>query len=335
MPTRGAILCVQKANAGTDGAMRTISVDKMRSYLGKSISSMNRNKLNGLLAEVEFRSYLSSLGYSDRVSPGGWIFRSQGEGNFGHHTAVIFPENIQPETDYSSRPPFPEPHDGLHSICNVFHSVGIKSYYAASKVEVMDDPLSIDWYLKQLGVPTSQPWNKFPEPVEGFNNRARKYSFLRYRSDVSDVPEVAISEEFTKEHLRVTFQTALLCEVSDVDGILWGNQRTYPIEIKEKTAGHDKKRGHYFGLDFGPFVKLAFYAAKRGNLHSIFVVREIDDPTSRNLVDWWYIPFEHLAMFASWTFLGGGTAMTGGRSATTLIPKSEFRRLTASELSSL
>jgi len=77
-----------------------------------------------------------------------------------------------------------------------------------------------------------------------------------------------------------------MSEMSDVDGIFWGNQYTYPIEIKEKTTANDNKVGDFFGLDLGPFVKLAFYAAKRGNLHSIFVVREIDNPTTRNLVGW-------------------------------------------------
>jgi len=41
----------------------------------------------------------------------------------------------------------------------------------------------------------------------------------------------------------------------------------------------------------GGAFKLVFYAAKRGNLHSIFIVREIDSAESRNLVGWWMITF--------------------------------------------
>lgn len=83
----------------------------------------------------------------------------------------------------------------------------------------------------------------------------------------------------------------------------------YPVEVKEKTPAHDRRLGQYFGLDIGPFVKLAFYAARRGNLHLIFVVREIDHEAQRNLVEWWHITFEQLAQYASWVFSGGGRSM--------------------------
>jgi hypothetical protein len=65
-------------------------------------------------------------------------------------------------------------------------------------------------------------------------------------------------------------------------------------------------------LDVGPFVKLAHYAARRGNLHSLFVVREIADLETRELVNWWFITFHELARFASWTPLAGGPGMGGG-----------------------
>ena len=93
--------------------------------------------------------------------------------------------------------------------------------------------------------------------------------------------------------------------------------------------------GDYFGLDLGPFVKLAFYAAKRGNLHSIFVVREIDDPVKRNLVTWWYIKFDQLAQYASWVPQGGGTNMQGSQSTVVRIPKAEFHELNKNALNQL
>jgi len=133
----------------------------------------------------------------------------------------------------------------------------------------------------------------------------------------------------------VTFQSRLLCEISDVDGIFWGQQFTYPLEIKEKTAGSDRRMGEYFGLDLGPFVKLAFYVAKRGNLHSIFIVREIDSVESRQLVNWWFITFDQLARFASWNPQAGGTSMTGGASTVVRIPKAEFTTLDRAALAAL
>lgn len=126
-----------------------------------------------------------------------------------------------------------------------------------------------------------------------------------------------------------------MAEVSDIDGILWGEQYTYPIEIKEKTPGNDSKLGDYFGLDVGPFVKLAFYAAKKGNLHSLFIVREIDNEATRGLVAWWFITFDKMAQYASWVTTGGGTTMLGGSSTVVKIPKSKFTKLDASSLSKL
>jgi hypothetical protein len=93
--------------------------------------------------------------------------------------------------------------------------------------------------------------------------------------------------------------------------------------------------GPFFGLDVGPFVKLAFYAAKRGNLHSLFVVREIDNVDERNLVDWWFITFDELAQLASWVQQGGGRGMGGGLAAVVRVPKCEFHRLTAEALNAL
>jgi len=144
-----------------------------------------------------------------------------------------------------------------------------------------------------------------------------------------------VGEEFSKEHLRVTFQDRFISELVDIDGIFWGERYTYPIEIKEKTQAQSPNLGSYFGLDLGPFVKLAFYAARRGNLRSLFIVREIDTVEDRNLVNWWYITFEDLASFASWQPMSGGTSMTGGSSTVVQIPKERFSSLNNENLSKL
>jgi hypothetical protein len=123
--------------------------------------------------------------------------------------------------------------------------------------------------------------------------------------------------------------------MSDIDGIFSGQRHTYPIEIKKKTPAPSLDLGRFFGLDVGPFVKLAFYAAKRGNLHSLYVVREIDNEQDRNLVQWWFIKFDHLAEFASWVPQPGGRNMQGGLSSVVRVPRSEFQPLTAETLNAL
>jgi hypothetical protein len=306
----------------------------MRTYLGTSIPSLNANKLRGLLAEVDFRSYLETLGYGDRVSRGGWIARVVGPGEFGRHTAVFFPETVRPRRAYNAgrEPPTAL---GLHTIAATFHQSGVHAYFCAAEVGTANDPRSLSWKAVQLGLPTSQPYRDFPAAIPEFTLRTRAYNFLTNTTDTTAIPNDAIPEEFSKEHLRVTFQTHFMQEMSDVDGIFWGQQHTYPVEVKEKTPAASSKLGPCFGLDLGPFVKLAFYAAKRGNLHSLFVVREIDDETARNVVQWWVITFDRLAQFASWNPRGGGTSMTGMASTTVLVPRSAFTPLDAATLEAL
>ena len=308
----------------------------MRQFLVKSISSMNANKLNGLLAEVDLRNYLLQIGFGGQVSPGGWIARKVGAGNFGHETVVLFPEVMITGTDYSPTRQLPNPSHGLHTICSTFHQAGIHAYFCAATLDHDDDVTSLAWKAVQLGLPTQQQFATFPSCLQPFfSQRSKKYSFLRYDTNTAQIPVGSVSEEFSKEHLRVSFQNSFMAEVSDVDGIFWGQQFTYPLEIKEKTPAEDKKLGQYFGLDIGPFVKLAFYAAKRGNLHSLFIVREIDNVQARQLVKWWYITYDELAQYASWVFSSGGKNMQGGRSSVVKIPKSEFKPLDAANLARL
>lgn len=317
--------------------MATLSIKSMREYLRKSISSLNDNKINGLKAEVELRLYLSSLGYNDRVSPGGWIAREDGPKQFGNHTAVFFPEPIDPKTDYGKGRNLPTPHTGLHTICSTFHQSGVAAFSCAAVVSRKNDPQSLNWKAIELGVPNPTNYQSFPSCLSGmFRPRPRKYNYLRYdATKVTGIPENAVPDEFSKEHLRISFSDQFMSEIVDVDGIFWGKQYTYPIEIKEKTAASSPKCGDYFGLDVGPFTKLAFYAAKKGNLKSLFVVREIDDVNTRHLLNWWFIEFEQLAQFASWQPMGGGTNMKGGGSTVVMIPKKEFRILDENTIGSL
>ncbi len=317
--------------------MTALSIPAMQGYLRRSISSLNQNKRHGLLAEISLRDHLGRLGFQDRTSPGGWIVRQEGQGIFGHTTAVFFPETVQPGVAYSPDRELPQPTLGLHTICSTFHQSGIASFYCAATVDNEDDASTLHWHSVQLGLPAAQPYIPFLDAAAALNfrRRERPYNFLRYKTETDGIPGGAVPEEFSKEHLRVTFQTGFFSEISDIDGILWGQQHTYPLEIKEKTPAPSRDMGPYFGLDVGPFVKLAFYAAKRGNLHSIFVVREIDSPETRNLVNWWFITFDHMAQFASWVQQSGGTSMTGGRSSVVRIPKAEFQELNAATLAVL
>lgn len=319
--------------------MAILTLGDMRAYLRKSLASgkgktVNKNKINGLLAEIAFRRYITDLGFANQVSPGGWIVRTKGPGIFGQRTIVFFPETILPGVEY--RPGRePVPNQALHTICATFHQLGIHSYYCIPSIQDPEDVQSLEWKCIQLGVPAAAGYKPFPLSIDGFTPRENKYKWLRHNTDASVIPDNAVSEEFSKEHVRITFFDHFFGEVSDIDGVFWGQNKTYPVEIKEKTAGKSEDMGDYFGLDIGPFVKLAYFAAKRGQMHSLFVVHEIEDEVARQHRDWWFITFDRLALFASWNQQAGGRNMAGGRSAVVRIPKSEFCRLDKTSLDAL
>lgn len=289
-----------------------------------------------MLAEVDFRDHLRQMGFADNVSLGGWIARRVGAGHFGSETVALFPEVCSDISNLTEGGPLTEPGHGLHTICSTFHQIGIRSFFCSLQIPDASDPMSYHWRALRLGTPTNEPWQPLEEALAPYlQPRTSRYNYLRYNTDTSRIPDACVPEEFLKEHLRVSVCTPYMAEVSDVDGILWGHEKTYPLEIKEKTAASDSKLGEYFGIDVGPFVKLAFYAAKRGNLHSLFVVREITDTESRALKKWWFIPFDRLAQFASWNQRSGGTSMMGGASTVVRIPKDRFIELNQTELARL
>lgn len=288
-----------------------------------------------MLAEIDLRSTLNQMGFGGRISQGGWILRNVGPGVFGHHTVVVFPETIEPGIDYAIGIAPNAPPMALHTICSTMHQIGVHSYHCVPSVAVANDINSVTWKTTQLGIPNPAPYTPLLTTINNFSLRDRRYNFLRYNTDSNIIPVASVPEEFTKEHLRVTLQTQFMTEMSDIDGIIWGQQYTYPIEIKEKTVATDNKLGSYFGLDVGPFVKLAFYAAKKGNLHSLFFVREINNTDDRELVNWWFITFDTLAQFASWIPQGGGMNMQGGGSTVVKIPRAEFTALTRQALANL
>lgn len=321
--------------------MPSATLQTARQYLSTSLASgsanvVNQNKVNGLLAEVDFREHLRQAGFTDRVSLGGWIARRVGAGEFGTETVALFPEVCHDVASLVAGRPLTEPGRGLHTICSTFHQIGIRSFFCSLQITDASDPTSFRWQALRLGTPREEAWQPLGDALAPYlQARSRGYNYLRYQTDTSRIPDSCVAEEFLKEHLRVSVCTPYTAEISDVDGILWGNEKTYPLEIKEKTAASDGKLGEYFGIDVGPFVKLAFYAAKRGNLHSLFVVREITDTETRALKQWWFIPFDRLAQFASWNQQGGGTSMMGTSSTVVRIPKDQFTALTKSELDKL
>ena len=342
--------------------MNAIDLELMRNQLFKSItqqikkgedgrnfpSKLNKNKVNGLRAESDLKAYLKSIGHENSMSSGGWLFRSTvGENIHGekiefaqNHIALI-PELVKSDFVYEKGKLNSNPSSSVISTCQRLFELGVDSYYAyidnieLREFDFIKDPFEkrvlpfVDWKFKQLGSPRygEEAQNILEIGENKFKRRKRSYPFLKYETDISSFNDEFIPAIFTSESLRIAFQEMFISESTDFDGIMFGKSDTYPVEIKEKTAAESDKIGEYFGLDLGPFVKLAFFGNRASNLKSIFIVREIDDEKRRNIKQWWVITFEEITRFASFVKMAGGTNMSGGSSAVVMIPKSKFSKL--------
>lgn len=314
-------------------ATRSLTAEQMLGFLSKSISSLNENKLRGLIAEVRFREQLLDWGLSSRVSPGGWIFRSNREHAFAN-TIAVFAEPLSSGQVYGDlggmKPDIPH---RMHAICNNLQQTGIESYYACPVV-ANADPDNVQWRFVRLGVPEAPVFQSAADIFDGrFSKRKRRYNWLRYHHDLAGFPADALADEYSKESLRIHVLNNVHAEVSDLDGVFWGKRKTYPLEIKEKALGTDSD-GPYFGIDIGPFAKLSFFNAMRGNLDGLFIVRQVE-PDSRVLISWRYATFENMARYASWVPRAGGRSMTGGASAVLKLPEGIFGHLSPEALEGL
>lgn len=312
----------------------SITIDDMRTFLSQAYSSINTNKINGIYAEIDFYKYLRDLGFAERVSPGGWIMRPSRVPNFGAEAIAVFPEVVQAGGDHSPGRAAPEVPQSVEAAAYKLRDAHISTYFC---YPVEDENGGVVWMGMRRGIPAPPP----PADIIGlidppFVRRARPFKFLRYHSDVLKLSEEAVQSQFALEALRIYINSSFYMETSDIDRLLWGENTIYPVEVKEKTrVTGDAGMGDWFGMDVGPFTKLAFFAAWYGQLKSLFVVREIADVESRALVQYWAIEFSDVAKHASWVFQSGGPNMLGGRSAVVRIPIHAFKGLDVAFLRSL
>jgi hypothetical protein len=309
-------------------------LDAMRRFLSQSLASFNENKLVGLLAEVELRAELSRLGLGDRLALGGWLARPRRRTGDDQHAVAMFP--LLRGTGESEKCALERASPYLLPALQL-HRAGMSAHLC---VGLVPDDLSrspVTWRsfsIEGSAALLFKP-SRFPEGLDGFEPRDRRYNFLRYSADSSVIPPHAVAQEFAKESCRIMFQEKWMCELTDFDGIFFGGNRTYPVEVKVKSVAEDKSTGEYFGLDIGPFVKLAFFNVRDAALDGLFIVKETRSDEARTHAGWWMITFRRLAQVASWQPRAGGRGMIGGTSSTVMIPKWAFSPMTSDTLAAL
>ncbi|WP_166838361.1 hypothetical protein [Rheinheimera pleomorphica] len=317
-------------------------------FLETQWSSINDNKLKGILSEIRFKNYLRE--HNVHFVPGGWII-SPGkvhEDNIPTKEKLcILPRQCALSWCNKNSPP----HEGLTpaevAAYNYFRQVGVKSYFAQPDIVnenefVLPTPSSgkspanypLPYSYKFMEVSPVQGLTEvsISDMMKSFPARKKNAGLRCYqlgRIDTSS-PEITaselISDLFWFEYSRYYLQKNYLLSNNDLDLFLIGTSGScYPVELKSKVPAEDSTLGEWFGIDMGPFAKLAFFTANSMNTDALYVVEEVD--AQRTHVQWLGIKFTELVKACSWVGQGGGTGMTGGRSATYKVPKAAFSPL--------
>lgn len=316
-------------------------------FLETQWSSVNANKIVGIEAELRFKALLAS--HSIHFRPGGWIVTP---GN----TTLVSPATrekicLLPRSHAFSWQPGTlattalTPAEISAYIC--FRQVGARalfvspssvreSYFELPQPRTRKSratyPRAYPLELAEVGtngaLTAVAPDDAFKYfPLRKGNKGLRCYDTGRLTLSAPPWTDFeTLSSLFWFEYARYYFQIDYLFSNNDLDLFIVGpSGRPYPVELKSKAVASDTAMGKWFGIDIGPFAKLAFFTANSQHNDALYVVEEVD--AHRNHVDWWGITFTELVKACSWVGQRGGKGMSGGASSTYKVPMSAFTPL--------
>lgn len=314
-------------------------------FLETQWSSINYNKERGILAEIRFLDYLNSVPtLYDYIIQGGWIITPTKNTIVSippHNRIVVIPVS-QPFSWTIGLPPNNFSAQVIaHSF---FRQVGMKVYFAEPNpipTPMLENSFQVpsrgnytrtyDLTFKEVGasglvtVPISSVMRNF---ISRNGNRGMRANAIN-RIDRTINPWTStdvVTELFWKEYVRYFIQKEYLVSNNDLDFFLVSNSgKSYPVELKSKQPAQDSNIGEWFGIDAGPFSKLAYFVSLSNNMDALYVVEEVDSNYSH--VEWWGTKFSELLRGCYWVQQAGGTGMTGGSSVTIKVPKNIFEPL--------
>jgi hypothetical protein len=315
-------------------------------FLETQWSSINDNKVNGILAEVRFKAFLEAM-QCQFISGG--LLLVPGNPSIAsipmHAKICVLPRphsfTWNPADDRTTLGP------ADLSAYNYFRQAGIMTYFA-SPARVDESAFAIPTKkqgkakaayprpyalrLSHVGqgndlktVDASEVFTNFPRRSGQKGLRCNEINRLdRSKSPWNSADEVA--QLFWFAYVRYYFHIDYLIANNDLDLFLIGpSGKAFPVELKSKSPAADKSVGEWFGIDIGPFAKLSFFKVVNPNNDALFIVEEVD--ANKNHVEWFGIRLTDLLRACSWVGQAGGRGMGGGLSATYKIPKAAFTKL--------
>lgn len=316
-------------------------------FLETQWSSINQNKLKGILAELRLKAFLQARG--TYFGPGAWIVVPGKADKTPVPTAAkvcLIPRGWRFSWQTGTQGEMPLSPAEL-SAYNYFRQVGMQAFFVEpvdpderkfelpsrrAQKEPARFPTSYALALKQIApsghfrtVTVGDAFSLFPARSGQVGLRCNEIGRLPATMAPWNVPDV-VSELFWFEYTRFYFQVSYLMSNNDLDMYLIGTSgAAYPLELKSKKPAESAAIGDWFGIDIGPFAKLAYFTANAMHTDALYVVEEVDDVGA--FVNWLAIRYTELVKACSWVGQGGGAGMTGGASSTYKIPKAAFSPL--------
>lgn len=323
------------------------SIQQTINFLETQWSSINDNKIKGILAELAFKTFLNQQNI--HFIPGGWIM-SPGNKTIcqvpAREKVCLLPRNATFSWQTPAINAYAPVTPAEISAYNYFRQVGVRAYLVCPS-DIVEATFSIpqpshgttraiypkNYHLDFMSIsqngelqpnPVATVFQSFP--IRNGNSGLRCSQLNRIAANQAPWNDSdAIARLFWFEYTRYFVQVDyLVSNVEEIHFIIAPSGSCFPVELKSKSVANDNILGDWFGIDMGPFAKLAFFTANSMNTDALYVVQEVD--AARIHVEWYGIRFTELKS-CSWVGQAGGTGMMGGASSTYKVPKAAFTRL--------
>lgn len=317
-------------------------------FLETQWSSINDNKIKGIVAELAFKSFLNEQAV--HYIPGGWIM-CPGNKSLNEvptrQKICLLPRSTTFSWQEPTAPAVAPVTPAEIAAYNYFRQVGVKAYLVCPSEVVEADftipqpshgkerafyPRNYPLEFKSISPvgqlqtnPVEEVFSEFP--TRNGNSGLRCSEVNRIVANQAPwTDNEAIARLFWFEYARYFVQVDYLVSNNDLDLFILGPSGScFPVELKSKAVANDNSLGDWFGIDMGPYAKLAFFTANAMNTDALYVVQEVD--ANRDHVEWYGIRFTELVRSCSWVGQAGGTGMMGGASSTYKVPKAAFTQL--------
>jgi len=298
------------------------------------------NKARGMVSECSLETHLKRQSPKDAIKylPGGWLISPHmAESSRYRFVVSVMPHLFKNEEDLQAAIQQKETDRGFQVLATFLTRSAIGVIVAgAISSETETNPAQLTWknysYFNERLNPNTDdnPFDKWP------GNRGRASKGNTWQDDVIARFSEVDNEQLTALTLRQAYYYGYLKQQLkkpfddpyDVDAFIVSfGQAVMPVEIKEKSPTDSGS----FGLDAGRILMMLRMCLATDS-NALYIVREVDNSATRQLVGWRCITLSNLVMGCSWNLQAGGAGMGGGATQTVMMPGSLFEPFTERNL---